>query len=95
MSGTNGNPPTIDSTPDPTIQTLVYALIRAVLMLLGAIGVSTPAWASQPSSLWAMAGAISLIVGIIWSIVQKFQAAKQTHSAAVASAKLGRPVQTV
>lgn len=93
MMSQNNNPPAVPSTPDPDLQTLVYTAIRAALTILGAIGISTPAWASNPSALWAVAGAVALLVSVGFSFYQKFQAARAAHAAAVASAASGKPLK--
>lgn len=80
------------STPDPTITALVYAVIRYVLAILGAFGVTWGASVSGAS--WQIiAGAIAGLIGLGLSIWQKYQAAAHTHATAVASANAGKPVQ--
>jgi len=85
---------TVTSTPDPTIQTLIYTLIRAIMQILGAFGVT---WASTVSgATWEMvAGALAMIIATAWSVWQKVQQAQLNHAGSVASAAIGRPVQVV
>ena len=85
---------TVPSTPDPTLTALVYAVIRYILAILGAFGVT---WgASVSGSNWQIiAGAVAGLISLGWSIWQKFSAASHTHSTAVASAAAGTAVQPV
>lgn len=80
------------STPDPSTTTLILALLRAGLTIAGAVGVTTPAWLTD-SALTTIAGALALIAGVVWSLVEKFRAARRDHANSVASAQAGRPVQ--
>lgn len=81
------SPPAL-STPNPTTQTLVYTGLRAVLQGLGAVGVVLPV-ALDASAVWQLAGAVSLLVGVVWSFWSKYTAARAQHEAAVASARSG------
>lgn len=82
------------STPDVSTQTLIYTLLRALLNLLGAFGISFTALADA-NVLWAVAGAVSVIVSVGWSLWQKFQAARADHANSVASANAGQPLKVV
>lgn len=82
----------VPSTPDPTTTALTYALIRYVLAIMGAFGVTWGASVSGQS--WQIvAGAIAGIIGLGLSIAQKYQAARHAHETAIASAVAGKPVQ--
>ena len=80
------------SSPDVTWQTLMYTLIRSVLMVTGMLGVTAPSWANA-SSLWTLAGALVVLGTSIWSLVQKVMAQRAAHENAVVSANVGAAVK--
>jgi hypothetical protein len=82
----------VPSTPDVSIQTLVYTALRALLTILGTFGVSVSAL-SDASVLWGVAGGLSVLGSVILSFYQKFQAAHADHANSVASANAGRPLK--
>lgn len=88
-------PDVVTSTPDPSVQTLVFTALRAAMMIAGPIGLSTPAWANNPSTLWAIAGGVATIIGVGWSFYEKWQAARAAHASAVVSAQRGAPLKAV
>jgi DMSO reductase anchor subunit len=83
------------STPNPAPAQLVLAVLRAVLLVAGVLGLTLPAALNDQSTLAALAGAVSTLVGIGWQVIAEFQHADTTHAAAVASAQAGAPVKPV
>jgi hypothetical protein len=81
------------STSSPTTQALVFAGLRALLMVLGTFGITIPAL-TDSSNLTAVAGAVSVLIGIGWSFYQKFQDAQAAHRGATASAATGQAVKS-
>jgi hypothetical protein len=91
MTGTDlGLPP---STPDPSLTTLVYTLIRAVLYLLSGLGIGVGAL--DDGALMIVAGGIVAVGTAAWSLWDKIQAARANHRNSVASAIAGKPVDVV
>lgn len=88
MSDTN----TVASSPLPTMQVLLYTLLRAILVILGALGIGIGANLND-GTLMVIAGALATILGVAWSIYQKVSAARTQHAVAVASAQAGAPVK--
>lgn len=91
-------PITIDSTPDPDTQKLVYMVITGALKALGGAGIALPAVMTgpdAPSYLWMVAGLVAEIVGFGISWWRTHADAQQAHANVQASAKLGRPVKVV
>jgi hypothetical protein len=83
------------STPNPAPTQLVLAILRAMLLIAGVLGLTLPAALNDQSTLAAFAGAISTLGGIGWQIVAEFRHASTTHAVAVASAQAGTPVKPV
>lgn len=83
------------STPNPAPTQLVLAVLRAMLLIAGVLGLTLPAALNDQSTLAALAGAISTLGGIGWQVVAEFQAAHAKHAVAVASAQAGVPVKPV
>lgn len=81
------------STPDPTMQELFAAFIRAFMLVMGTFGVSVNILANA-DAVWALAGGLSMLVGVGWSIWQKFESARLAHASAVVSAKAGQALKT-
>lgn len=77
--------PSIPSTPDPTWTALIYAVIRHLMSILGALGVT---WGSAVSGEdWQIiAGALAWFIAVGLSVWQKYQAAAGAHAGAEASA---------
>lgn len=84
---------TVTSTPNPAPTQLVLAVLRAILLVAGVLGVALPAALNDQNTLASLAGAISTLIGIAWQIVAEYQHASTTHAAAVASAQAGTPVK--
>lgn len=80
----------LELSADPTVQALVYTLIRSVLQGLGAIGIVVPV-VTDSSVLWSLAGFVALSGGAAWGLVEKFQAARAKARAAAMSAASGIP----
>lgn len=98
MSDPNANAPmpngTItDSTSTPIPSNVVYSILRAFLLLLGALGVTLPAALNDQSAVANIAGVIAILIGMVWQPIAEWRHAKATHNAAIASATLGRAVQ--
>lgn len=83
---------TVPSTPNPSLQAIVYSLLRSILMLMGALGIGVGANISD-GTLMVVAGAIVAVGTAAWSLYDKVQAARKTHAAAVRSAVVAQPVQ--
>ena len=83
---------TVPSTPAPTLQALVFSLLRSILMLLGALGVGIGANISD-GTLMVVAGAIVAVGTAVWDLIEKYQTAHNTHATAIASAAAQAPVQ--
>lgn len=85
--------PLVPSDPNTSYITLVAAIIRAVLQILSGFGF---AWALtvNGSQVQLVASAVVMLATVVWSLIQKMQAARNTHDVAVMSATVGKPVQT-
>lgn len=66
----------VPSTPDPATVTLVMALIRSILQLLGGIGVGVGLVLSD-AQLMLISGALVAAFTAGWSLYQKFAAARR------------------
>src|SRR5947207_1963720 len=55
------------STPNPQVQVLIFTLIRAVMQILGAFGIT---WAMTVSAAtWEIvAGALAILISTLWSL---------------------------
>lgn len=84
-------PKTVASTPNPQITVLVMALLRALIIIAGAVGLTIGTYTD--AQLAPLAGAISLIVGLSWTAYEQFRQARIRHATAVASARGGKAVQ--
>ncbi len=84
--------PNIPSTPDPQMVALVFRLVRAVLTMLGAVGITYGASLNDPT-LTIIASALVEIAMVIWTVIEWVKNARATHDVAVASAAVGRPVR--
>jgi protein-S-isoprenylcysteine O-methyltransferase Ste14 len=82
------------STPDIQTQVIILSIVRAVLLILGTFGVT---WAQTVSGsvIEQAAGAGAILVGIAWSLYQKFQQARLDHAGNVASARAGKAIKVV
>jgi hypothetical protein len=83
----------IDSTPSPQNITIIMALLRAAIIILGAAGVTTAEYTD--AQLMPLAGALAVIVGLSWQVYEQFRQGRIRHDAAVASAKGGTAVQHI
>ena len=81
---------TIPSTPNPQITALVAAVLRAIVTILGSVGITIGV---TDSTIATVAGAIALVIGVAWTIYEQFRQAKLRHAAAVASARGAKAVQ--
>jgi hypothetical protein len=84
---------TIDAAATPQVISVVMALLRALLIILGAMGVITAEYTD--AQLLPLAGALAVIFGIGWQVFEQFRQSQMRHAAAVASAKGGRAVEHV
>jgi hypothetical protein len=84
---------TIDSTPNPQMVTLVMALLRALIIILGAAGVTTAEFTD--AQLMPLAGALAVIGGLSWQFYEQFRQARIRHASVVASARGASAVQQV
>lgn len=85
---------TAPSTPNPETITLIMTAIRAVIMILGAFGITWGAKVDQAT--WeVVAGGLAILIGLAWSLIQKFQQARLDHAGNVASARGGVAVKVV
>jgi hypothetical protein len=75
------------STPDVQTQVIVLAVVRAVLL--------TWAQTVSGSAIEQIAGAGAILVGIAWSLYQKFQQARLDHLGNVASARAAKAIKVV
>ena len=81
------------STPDPSLRVLVETAVRSVLLLLGSIGL----WhgAASDSLISLIAGAVIAVGSLVWSLVEKYQAAHRDHVGSVESARTGTAVRVL
>jgi hypothetical protein len=82
------------SSPNPQIQVLIFTLIRAVMQILGAFGIT---WAMTVSAAtWEIvAGALAILLSTVWGLWQKFQQARLDHAGNVASARAAQAIKVV
>jgi hypothetical protein len=82
------------STPDPQVAVIIYTVIRSLLQILGAFGIT---WGQTVSgSTWQqVAGAIAILIGLGWALYQKIQQARLDHAGNVASARAGKAIKVV
>lgn len=82
------------STPTPQTSVIIYTIIRSVLQVLGAFGIT---WGQTVSgSTWEqIAGMLAIAAGFIWSVYQKIQQARLDHAGNVASARAGKAIRVV
>lgn len=81
----------MDSTPNPTLTTLVASVIRSVLALLSGLGLAVGTYNDS-----SLTFAASVVVGVgtaAWSIYQKISAARKAHLSAQLSAAKRRPMR--
>ncbi len=83
---------TVPSSATPTLQSLVYTLLRAVMLALGAVGVGVGANIND-GALMVIAGALVTIGTAAWSLWDQVRTARHAHATAVASAVAQTPVQ--
>jgi hypothetical protein len=84
---------TIDSTPSPQTITIIMALLRALIIILGAAGITTAEYTD--AQLLPVAGALAIIFGLSWQVVEQFRQSRIRHSSIVAAAQGARAVQHV
>jgi hypothetical protein len=68
----------IDSTPTPQTISIIMALLRAVLIILGAMGVITAEYTD--AQLLPLAGALAVIFGLGWQVYEQFRQSRMRHS---------------
>jgi hypothetical protein len=71
----------IDSTPSPQNITIIMALLRAAIIILGAAGVTTAEYTD--AQLMPLAGALAVIFGLAWQVYEQFRQSRIRHDAAV------------
>ena len=88
-------PQTVPSTPDPSVQDLVYSLLQSLLVLAGTLGVALPPILQNQQVLQSVAGVICIAGGVVWTLYSRVKAAEKAHASATASASAGKPVRVV
>lgn len=88
-------PPVVPTDPRPPSSALILAVLRGLLMALGAAGISVPAALQNQDNLTQIAGAIAFLIGLSLQIWAEYRQAAAVHRAAVASANCGRAVRPV
>ena len=83
----------VPSTPDPEAVTLIAAFIRQILAILSGFGLMVGAY--NDSQIATVAAGLVSVGTIVWSLRQKFVAARADHAGSVASAVQGTPVKPV
>jgi hypothetical protein len=85
---------TVESTPNPELQSLIFNLIRDILKILGTFGLT---WGETVSgSTWQIvSGIVAIMLGIAWGYYQKIQQARLDHAGNVASARAGKAIKVV
>lgn len=81
--------PTVDTTPNPTLTSLLFSLLRAGLVAGSTLGI----WhgASVPDgTLMMLASALVALGSAAWGIWDKVQAARKVHDSAMLSAEASR-----
>lgn len=84
---------TIDSTTAPQTITVIMALLRAGIIILGAAGVTTAQYTD--AQLMPLAGALALIFGLGWQVFEQWRQARIRHSSVVAAARGAAAVQHI
>lgn len=79
------------STPTPDTTTVVLTIIRLILMIAGAAGLTSAHFTD--AELVPIAGAISTLIGVGWTIYEQWHQAQLKHQSAVVSATRGRALQ--
>jgi hypothetical protein len=82
---------TIESVPSPQTITIIMAVLRALIIILGAAGVTTAEFTD--AQLMPMAGALAVIFGLGWQVYEQFRQARIRHASVVASARGASAVQ--
>jgi hypothetical protein len=79
--------PTVPSSPAPQTATVVAAIVRIIMMGLGAYGFHP---SGDPA---AIAAAISLLIGAGWEIYEQWRQAHVRHESVMATYRMARPIQ--
>ena len=87
------NDNTVPSTPTPVPASVIVSVIKMGVVVAGILGITLPAMFSDAGVLQDFAGALAVIIAIVWQVIGQYQHAQAVHAAAVASANAGRPVQ--
>jgi len=85
--------PTVPSSPTPVPANIIVSVIKMAVVVAGILGITLPAVFSDTGTIQDFAGALALVIGVVWQVIGQFQHAQAVHAAAVASARMGRPVQ--
>jgi hypothetical protein len=85
---------TVESTPNPQLQDLIFTLIRSLLQILGTFGFT---WGETVSGekLHIIAGVVAVLIGVGWAQWQKFKQARLDHAGNVASARAAKAIKVV
>ena len=89
------NDPTVPSSPTPVPAKFIVQGLKLLLLVAGAFGIALPSYLSDDGTIQTIAGSLSLFIGAGWQLYGIFQHGQEVHAAAVASARMGTPVQVV
>ena len=93
MSIPSPNDSLVSSTPTPVPANIIVSVIKMAVVVAGILGITLPAVFSDTGTIQDFAGALAMVIGIVWQVIGQFQHAQAVHAAAVASARMGAPVQ--
>ena len=85
----------VPSTPTPVPASVIVSVIKMAVMVAGILGITLPAVFSDAGVIQDFAGALAVIIAIVWQVIGQYQHAQAVHAAATASALRGTPVQVV
>lgn len=81
---------TTPSIPSPTTTALVFSVLRSILMLASSLGIYHGVVDDATLTMWT---SVIVVLGTsVWSLIDKFQAARIQYAVAVASGKAHAPV---
>ena len=83
----------IPSTDSPQAITMVAAILRIILTILGSTGIVIGTTSDQ--QITAVASGLVVVAGFVWEIFEQVRQQSMRHSAAVMSARRGYPVQHI
>lgn len=87
------SPVNVPSTDAPTPQQMVYMVIQLILYVLGAIGIAIPAFFKDQSAMFAVAGSVATLIGMIVTYVGTHKAAADAHASIIAASKTGQALR--